>query len=126
MTGMTHLEDYVRNAKVVEVIDGDTLVLDIDMGFYTTLRQKVRVLGVNCPEMKGLNRESGLKAKLATVKWCEATFNRVVVKTHLIRETDSFGRVLAEVWGGDDTSLADYLIKNGYAVPYRGSNDEAV
>lgn len=119
---MSRLEDYVRNAKVVEVIDGDTLVLDIDMGFYTTLRQKVRVLGINCPETRGPTRGAGLAAKAAAAKWCEATFNRVVVKTHLVRETDSFGRVLAEVWGGDDTSLADHLIEHGHAVPYRGAD----
>ena len=60
------------------MIDGDTIVLDIDLGFgIWRLGQKVRVLGVNAPEMRGAPREAGRIAKAATTDWlqkCDPTF----------------------------------------------------
>lgn len=42
---------WTCHAKVVEVVDGDTLKLDLDLGFHLTLRSRVRIIGINAPEM---------------------------------------------------------------------------
>ena len=58
------MDNFTRNAKLVRVIDGDTVVLDIDLGFNITLRsQTCRLLGINAPEVRGKQRLQGLESK---------------------------------------------------------------
>jgi hypothetical protein len=42
---------YLYEAKIIEVIDGDTLILNLDLGFLVNKEQRVRLAGINCPEM---------------------------------------------------------------------------
>lgn len=111
-------EQYVRNAELVRVIDGDTLVVDIDLGFGVWLRQqRVRVLWVNCPEMHGATKGEGRDAKAFTQAWFEG--RAVTIRTEIeASDTDSFGRVLAEVWQGERSLGAD-LLSSGHAVSFR-------
>ena len=45
---------YLYKAFVTDVYDGDTITVDIDLGFWTTLhKQKIRLYGINTPELKG-------------------------------------------------------------------------
>ena len=108
------IEDYVRNARLVRVIDGDTVEIDIDLGFRLWLRQRLRILGVDCPERIGPTAEAGLKARLFTGDWFARRPGEFQVRTTLDR-TDSFGRVLAEVFSGDNSLGAD-LLAAGHAV----------
>ncbi len=111
------VEDYVRNAVVVNVVDGDTLDVDIDLGFRTWCRKRVRVLGVNAPEMTGKSRCDGQRAKNWVIRWLASANNLVTIRTHLDK-TDSFGRVLAEIWA-DGQSLGRELIAAGHGTAYR-------
>lgn len=54
------LPSYQYHIKVVRVIDGDTLEVDLDLGFYTRIRTRLRLFGVNCPE---LNTDAGKAAR---------------------------------------------------------------
>lgn len=115
-------ERYIRNAYLVRVIDGDTLVLDIDLGFGIWRRdQKVRVLGVNCSELRGGTPESkaaGRDAKAFTQSWFKG--RDLTIRTELVdkdNNTDSFGRVLAEIWQ-DDRSLGVALVAANHAVVF--------
>ena len=112
------IEDYVRNARLVRVVDGDTCILDIDLGFRIWMTVKVRVLGINCPECKGLTKGAGDTAARFTSQWF---FERpeFQVKTYLDK-LDSFGRVLAEI-RCEDESLAEQQIASGNAVAYRSA-----
>jgi micrococcal nuclease len=115
-------EQYIRNATLCRVIDGDTLVLDIDLGFgIWKINQKVRVLGVNCPEMRGGSNESkaaGRDAKAFTQSWFDG--RAITIRTVLEKvDIDSFGRVLAEVWQGG-RSLGAELLAAKHAVPFKG------
>lgn len=110
---------YVYPAIVVRVIDGDTLVVDIDVGFKTWMRGcHVRLLGIDCPEIHGETKEAGLCAK----RFVEANVGpgtRLLVQSD---KMDSFGRILATVWveglhGGDGKTLNDTLLELGYAAP---------
>jgi micrococcal nuclease len=111
-------EQYVRKATLVRVVDGDTLVLDIDLGFGIWRRgQTARVLGVNCPEMHGESKAAGRDAKAFTQNWFDG--RDVTVRTELeSRDTDSFGRVLVEVWQGERSLAAD-LLAASHAVPFK-------
>ena len=51
-------------AKVAKVVDGDTIDVDIDLGFYTILRnQRIRLKGIDAPEPRGKERFAGLASK---------------------------------------------------------------
>lgn len=112
------LEDYVRKARLVRVVDGDTLVVDIDLGFGTwNHKQKVRLLGVNCPENKGATKDDGLRASLFTRDWFQG--NDLMIQTVLVADgKDAFGRVLAKVKQGE-RCLNDDLLSSGHAVVFK-------
>jgi len=82
---------YVYHAKLVSVTDGDTLELDIDVGFDITVRGTVRLEKINAPEMK---TAAGKRAK--------DFISRKLKGTHLVIETKKtpgkYGRILAKVF----------------------------
>lgn len=105
-------------ARVVRVIDGDTIVADLDQGWSTwRVNQRIRLLGCDCPEM---NTPAGKEAK-RFVEICLTDDNGdwlpITVTSHSL---DSFGRVLGSVrwpFAGGIVDLTDHLISNGRAVP---------
>ena len=85
---------YVYRAVVVRVVDGDTVDADIDLGFSTYTRQRLRLAGINAPEVRGGERVEGEAAKqwlidrLRNVDWV------VTVETQKDRQ-GKYGRYLA-------------------------------
>jgi len=55
------MNTYFYRARVVKVVDGDTVDVDIDLGFGSWLhKQRLRLYGINAPEVRGPQREAGL------------------------------------------------------------------
>jgi len=82
-------------AKVVNVVDGDTVDLDTDLGFRITFRQRYRLYGVDTPEMNDPDpavRAMAVKAKEFVL--AQVGGKEIVVNTHLDR-ADKYGRWLA-------------------------------
>ena len=113
---------YTYDARLVRVIDADTVVLDIDVGFsFEAKRMRLRLFGINAPEM---NTVAGREATTFVSYWF-VTHPRLVVRTIKDKtgaaKADSFGRYLAEVYaaGPEDTaSLSEILMEAGHAVRY--------
>lgn len=107
-------------ARPVRAIDGDTLELLVDRGFRGTSRERVRLLGVDTPEVVGRNRAAGLAATAYTADWLggdPAADWPLVIETFRPRERDSFGRWLATIWRvSDGHCLNADLIHAGHAV----------
>lgn len=103
---------YEYAAKVINVVDGDTIDCEVDLGFYLKAVHRFRLLGVNCPEVHGASRPDGLKA-------AEHTRLTLLNKTVRLRTTrsDDFGRWLTTVFLGD-WDFNQSLIDGGFAVPY--------
>lgn len=107
---------YEYRAFVRKVYDGDTIRVDIDLGFGISLgTQKVRLLRINAPEVRGEQREKGLISRNALRdkignKW-------IKIKTQKDKK-GKYGRWLAEVWL-DDTCINDWLIAEGFAEEYK-------
>ncbi len=98
--------------KIIRVIDGDTLEAVINMWPEITILAKVRVYGVNTPELK-TKTKAALDAKKFTHEIAqdqEAVF--------MVYGKDSFGRVLCSVQLGTK-DLATELLNNGHAEKYR-------
>jgi len=106
---------YEYRAFVRKVYDGDTITVDFDLGFDILLKsQKIRLSRINTPEVRGKEREAGLKSRDAlrekiANKW-------VIIKTQKDKK-GKFGRWLGEVWL-DDTCMNDWLLSEGLAKPY--------
>lgn len=114
------LSPYVYRAKVVKVVDGDTVDVDIDLGFGITRRERVRLAGVNTPELhsKDLAEQQAAKAaKEFVVNWTHP-LSEVRLRTE--KEQEKYGRYLAWVEGPDGESLNAALLRAGLAVPYTG------
>lgn len=108
---------YYYKFNVKRVVDGDTLAGDIEVGFDLTLKdQRIRLLGINTPEMRGLDKPDGIAAKSFVVD--VLTDTEVIINSV---DKDNFGRILADVYYGKDgewTYLNDQLLEAGHAVPY--------
>lgn len=118
---------YYYNARVVRVVDGDTLDLDIDLGFHITIRHRVRLVGINTPETFGPKAKTEGAAGLAAKQFVESQLPvgcAVQVRTHL-DAADKYGRLLADVWytipnTTEASHIGKELLSRGLAVKYMG------
>lgn len=104
------------NATLVRVIDGDTIVLDIDLGFYITIRQHVRLDGINAPEK---NTAEGMAAAHYLAQQIPVG-TAIVTTTKKIESADKYGRFLARVSTAMIPDVAAMMIETGHAVEYHG------
>lgn len=121
---------YQYKAKILKVLDGDTVDIDLDLGFNIILsNQKVRLAGVDTPESRTTNLEEKPRGLLSKKKLQE----KLPVGSWAIIETqksdnndDKFGRILGVFILEDGTRVNQWLIDNNYAVGYMGENKELV
>ena len=91
------LELYTYRARIMRVVDGDTLDVDIDLGLGVWLhRQRLRLYGVNTPEVRGPERPEGLKATAFVVDRVQEFGDWAYVRTYKDK-TGKYGRWLAEL-----------------------------
>lgn len=112
-----------RIKKVLKVVDGDTIDVDIDLGFNISYTQRVRLAGIDTPESRtkdAREKALGLEVKDKLKKAIDAA-KTVVVKTELPDSSEKYGRILGWVYlDGDTRSLNEQLIEEGYAWGYMG------
>jgi len=127
---------YEYRATIVKIIDGDTVDVDIDLGFGIVLSdERVRIAGIDTPESRTRDKEEkkfGLAAK-ARVK--QLLGKNCVLQTQINKNGEDmkgkFGRILGDfnVYDSDTDSwklLTSILISEGHAVPYHGQNKDDV
>jgi len=106
---------YEYRAFVRKVYDGDTISADIDLGFGIELKnQSIRLVGINTPEVRGTERELGLKSR-------DALRSRIANKWVWIKtiqdKKGKYGRWLGEIWLADEC-INTWLLKEGLASKY--------
>ena len=118
---------YEYRCKIDRVVDGDTVDVDIDLGFDVVLKsQRVRLFGIDTPESRTSDDEEKVYGKLATeyvVNFLEG--QDVVLKTREYDSKGKFGRILGELWVGD-SNLNQCLVDNHHAVRYYGQSKEEI
>lgn len=109
---------FTYGAKVLRVVDGDTLDLEVDLGFRVRVTQRFRLLDYNAPEMTGPERALGFQAALALSTELPVGSD-VVVRSE---KGDAFGRWLCELWTPSlvNFSVAATLTMRGYGVRWDG------
>lgn len=108
---------YFYRATIVRVIDGDTIDVDLDVGFDTTLRKRLRFLDIDTFEVRGEEKEKGLVAKARLEALIEKA-EKIYVQTVMDAE-GKYGRVLAWVWGvyeGSPVNLNQILLEEGHGT----------
>ena len=128
MTPPNRVSCWNYSATVTRVVDGDTFDCVIDLGFDLSIKQRVRVAGVDTPEKRTRDKEEK-KLGLDATFWLEDKLNdgantgkTLTVRTELDKgATGKYGRLLGWLYIGDDVvSLNEQMIAEGYAWPYDG------
>ena len=118
---------FTYNAIVTRVVDGDTVDVDIDLGFGIWYRnQRIRLMGVDTPECRTrdlVEKKFGFLAKGVVEEFCPVG-KEVLLKTEL-DDKGKFGRILGVIVS-EGTIVNDYLIENHYAVAYAGQSKDAI
>lgn len=106
---------YTYSAYVTGVYDGDTITVDIDLGFDIILKnQKIRLIGINAPEVRGITREDGIKSR--------NRLRELILKKKITLETikdkkEKYGRFLGKIYL-NGVYINDQLISEGFAEQY--------
>ena len=130
---------YQYKSKILRVIDGDTVDVDIDLGFGIWLRkERVRIMRIDTPESRTRDKEEkrfGLAAK-NRLKELLPVGSIATLMTQIDKDGDDvkgkFGRILGDFLPGfspitpGSTMVTDILIKEGHAVAYYGQNKEDI
>jgi len=118
---------YKYRCVIVRVVDGDTVDVDIDLGFGIWLKkQRIRLFGVDTPESRTRDLEEkkyGLLAKEFVKSYLQKDSEQILqTKTD---ERGKFGRILGE-FVADDTTVNQLLIDTHNAVAYHGQSKEDI
>lgn len=112
-----------RVKKLLSVIDGDTIDVDIDLGFDISLMKRVRMAGIDTPESRTsdkFEKTLGLEAKEYLKKHIKDA-TTIVIKTELPDSSEKYGRILGWVYIDNQTkSINEMMIEDGYAWGYMG------
>lgn len=108
-------QNYIYNARIVNVVDGDTVDMLVDLGFHTYIKDRFRLSDIDTAE---LTSTDAVQRKLAqdAKAWMMNFLNKDVV----IQSTkkDKYGRYLAHIYCGSDVSLNKQLLDAGLAKIY--------
>ena len=126
---------YEYQCKIVRVVDGDTVDVDIDLGFGVWMKkQRIRLYGVDTPESRTRDLEEkkyGFAAKAFVEKYLPVD-SKQTLRTRL-DDRVKFGRILGEFvlttqWEGKDipTTINEQLVKERHAVKYFGQSKDDI
>ncbi len=110
-----------RSAKLVRVVDGDTIECVIEfaseseLGYTLSITMKARLYGINAPDTKdGADKKKISRENLEKLiaKHCKDGLFQAELKGR-----EKYGRVLLVIWAGD-VQVNDLQVKDGQAVPY--------
>lgn len=114
------------SAVIVKIVDGDTVDVNIDLGFNIVLQNKrIRLNGVDTPESRTsdkVEKKFGLFVKEKLIEFISSAKEH---KLEVIEESDKYGRVLGDIHC-DGKSVCSFLLENKYAVEYHGQNKNTI
>ena len=117
---------YDYRCKIVRVIDGDSILVDIDLGFDTwRCGESIRLFGVDCPECRSRNPKEKA-AGLAAKDFVKGLLHDGGTYTLTTKEKGKFGRYLGVIKLENGTSINGELVKENLAVAYHGQNKSEI
>ena len=122
---------YEYKVKILKVVDGDTVDVDIDLGFGVVLSdERVRIMGIDTPESRTrdkVEKKFGLASKARLKSLLGKTG---ILKTQINKKGEDmkgkFGRILGDFVAEDGRMVTDILVEEGHAVAYFGGSKEEI
>ncbi len=111
---------YEYSAEVTKIVDGDSVWLEVDVGFRMTYRYNFRLARINTPELRASDPEVKVKAYEAKDRLAEILPLGSTVKIQTAK-SGKYGRWLVEIWVDDGVSsrnVNDMMLEEGLAVEY--------
>ena len=125
---------YEYRVKIVKVVDGDTVDVDIDLGFGVMLNdERVRIMGIDTPESRTRDKVEKVFGKAAKKALQDILGATSILKTQINRNGEDmkgkFGRILGDFIvdrNGESISVVQALVEDGHAVEYFGGSKDDV
>lgn len=117
-------QKFVYEAKVLDVHDGDTITVEIDLGFNVKFTEKIRFYGINAPELRVRNEAKKLVENPEGTKTLNVVKDFLKIGETIVIETmkdkkEKFGRYLANIYivkNKEEIYLNKYLLENNLAT----------
>lgn len=107
---------YEYRAKVIKVYDGDTITVELDLGFKIKKEEKIRLVGINAPEIRGNERELGL---ISRDRLRELILGKDIIINTFKDKKGKYGRYLGDITYTSETDevyfVNDWLVEEGLA-----------
>jgi micrococcal nuclease len=118
---------YEYRCKINRVVDGDTVDVDIDLGFNIVLTdERVRIMGIDTPESRTSDPVEKIFGLASKNRLKELLSKEPILKTEVSKDGEDmkgkFGRILGDFLTEDGRRVSEILIEEGHAVKYHGQN----
>jgi len=122
---------YEYRARINRVVDGDTVDVDIELGFGIVLTdERVRIMGIDTPELRTRNELEKVFGLAAKARLKELLGKTAILKTQIDKSGEDlkgkFGRILGDFVAPDGRMVTDILIEEGHCVAYFGGTKEEI
>lgn len=113
-----------RVKNIIKIIDGDSIIVLLDLGFYIYAQKTIRLVDIDSPEIHTLNEEHkkyGIRAKEKLTEYLSFENGDIIVSTLKPNSSDKYGRILGSVYKeGHNLTASEYMLANNYAWYYDG------
>lgn len=118
---------YEYKCKINRVVDGDTVDVDIDLGFGIVLTdERVRIMGIDTPESRTSDKVEKVFGLASKERLKQLLGKEAILKTEINKDGEDmkgkFGRVLGDFLTPDGERVTKILVNEGHAVRYHGQN----
>ena len=122
---------YEYRAKILRVVDGDTVDVDIDLGFGIVLaNERVRIMGIDTPESRTSDKTEKVFGLAAKARLKDLLGKESILKTQVSKKGEDmkgkFGRILGDFVASDGRMVTAIMAEEGHCVPYFGGSKEDV
>jgi len=122
---------YEYKVKVIKVVDGDTVDVDIDLGFGVVLSdERVRIMGIDTPESRTRDKVEKVFGLASKARLKSLLGKTAILKTQINKNGEDmkgkFGRILGDFVSVDGRMVTDILVEEGHAVAYFGGSKEEI
>ena len=120
--------------KILKVVDGDTVDVDIDLGFGIWLKnERVRIMGIDTPESRTSDKVEKVFGLAAKERLISLLGSEAILETQVSKGGEDmkgkFGRILGDFTvehNGEHRMVTDILVEEGHAVAYFGGSKEEI
>jgi micrococcal nuclease len=115
---------YTYKARLIRVIDGDTVDAEIDLGFGVYMKQRVRLYGINTPDSRSKEQEERERGLASKQRLTEILSKEFIIET-ILNKRGKFGRILGVLYveqeNGERENINNILVQEGFAKEYFGT-----